>query len=187
MKNIAIAALFAFGLGGLSAYALLAPSLPQWDHSRPNGSAWTETQWPFPIDEWGVGKGFRCGAEACGTEVKLYIRPKIGFCNCTTGVSDDDELDRLSDFRLMGYRPAVLGSGHPITVSWMNGRSRPYAVDHSAKAGQSALAIAFNDHCDAIVATAVIAGNQPMTLEPYVLAFLNSRTIIAWTQTALGR
>jgi len=183
MRNTAIAALIAFALGGLSAYAVLAPSRPPHEHVKSNGPGWIETWWPFPMDEWGVGKAFRCGADACGSEVSLYIRAKVGFCNCSTGVSDDDELDRLSDFRLMGDAPSVLGSGHPITVSWMNGRSRAYAV---AQSEQAALAIAFNDHCDAVVATAIIAGSDPTAAESRVLEFLNSQTITAWTKTALG-
>ena len=65
----------------------------------------------------------------------------------------------------------------------MNGRSRVYAV---AKSEQAALAIAFNDHCDAVVATAIIAGSDPTAAEPRVLEFLNSHTITAWTKTALG-
>ena len=51
-----------------------------------------------PTDEWGRGKAFRCEAADCGAEVNLYIRAKIGFCNCQTGVSDDAELERLGDF-----------------------------------------------------------------------------------------
>ena len=80
------------------------------------------------MDEWGKGKAFRCAAANCGAEISLYIRAKIGFCNCTTGVSDDDELDRLSDFNLMGDKHSVLGPGHPITVAWMKGRSRSYTI-----------------------------------------------------------
>ena len=33
------------------------------DHA-PNGALhpqWTEVQWPFPIDQWGTGRAFRCG------------------------------------------------------------------------------------------------------------------------------
>ena len=63
------------------------------------------------MDEWGKGKAFRCKAADCGAEVSIYIRAKIGFCNCTTGVSDDDEFARLSDFNLMGEKPVVLSSG----------------------------------------------------------------------------
>ena len=38
----------------------------------------------------------------CGTAVTLYVRAKIGFCNCTTGVADDPELERIGDFELLG-------------------------------------------------------------------------------------
>ena len=46
-------------------------------------------------------------AADCGTEVNIYIRAKIGFCNCTTGVADDEELDRISDFDLFGNELAA--------------------------------------------------------------------------------
>ena len=87
-------------------------------------------QWPFPTDEWGKGKAFLCKAADCGAEINLYIRAKIGFCNCTTGVSDDDELNRLSDFNLMGDKHSVLGPGHPIAVAWMEG---PQPVLHGRR------------------------------------------------------
>ena len=57
-------------------------------------------KWPFPLDQWGTGRAFRCGAADCGAEVSLYLRPKLGFCNCATGVSDDEELDRVGDLEL---------------------------------------------------------------------------------------
>ena len=53
---------------------------------------WTEVGWPFPLDQWGRGRAFQCKAADCGREVKLYLRAKIGFCNCATGVADDAEL-----------------------------------------------------------------------------------------------
>jgi len=186
-RGSAIAALLAFAMGGgLSAFALLAPSPPVPNAGPSDRPVWTEVKWPFPTDEWGEGKAFRCGADTCGTEISVYIRAKIGFCNCTTGVSDDDELDRLSDYRLMGDKPSVLGRGHPIKVAWMDGRSRSYAVDKAGNSTHSALAIAFNDHCDAVVATAVIAQDRPAAAEPLVAAFLNSQTIVRWTKTTLG-
>src|SRR6185436_3428257 len=43
---------------------------------------------------------FRCSAADCGVEVSLYLRPKIGFCNCDTGVADEAELDRVADLEL---------------------------------------------------------------------------------------
>ena len=143
-------------------------------------------QWSRPIDEWGKGKAFRCAAADCGVEVNLYVRAKIGFCNCKTGVSDDDELNRLSDFGLMGERPSVLGPGRPIDVAWMKGRSRAYAIADPYRARSSALAVAFNDHCDAIVATAVVAHDKPAAIEPSIIDFLNSKTIVHWAELTLG-
>ena len=144
---------------------------------------WTEVQWPFPMDEWGQGKAFQCRAADCGVETNLYIRAKIGFCNCTTGVSDDEELDRLTDFRLMGDKLAAVGAGRPIDVAWMKGRSRAYL---DSDRGRSALAVAFNDRCDAIVATVVVASGRPLAVEGGVLEFLNGATIRRWAEVTLG-
>ena len=67
--------------------------------------AWTEVKWPFPIDQWGTGRAFACKAADCGAEVSLYLRAKLGSCNCTTGIAEDADLDRMSDFDLVGYNP----------------------------------------------------------------------------------
>jgi hypothetical protein len=152
----------------------------------PGKPKFAEVRWPFPTDEWGAGKAFQCAATDCGVEVNVYIRAKIGFCNCLTGVSDDNELDRLSDFGLMGDRLSVLGPGHEINVAWMKGRSRPYAIAEPYRAPNSALAIAFNDRCDAIVATAVVAHDRPKTMEASVIDFLNSEVVVHWAEVTLG-
>lgn len=188
-RTTVIAAVVAFALGGLvGAVALFAWALP--DRSAapapPSHPVWAEVQWPFAMDEWGKGKAFQCKAADCGVEVNLYIRAKIGFCNCTTGVSDDDELTRLSDFNLMGDKLSVLGPGHPIAVAWMKGRSRSYTIAGTFRTGQSALAVAFNDHCDAIVATVVAAHDRPTIIEPSIIEFLNSKTILSWAEVTLG-
>jgi hypothetical protein len=188
-RNTVIATVAGFALGGLvGASAFFAwPLLDRRaDLATPSHPVWAEVQWPYPIDEWGRGKAFRCGPADCGVEVNLYIRAKIGFCNCKTGVSDDDELDRLSDFRLIGEKPSVLGPGRPINVAWMKGRSRAYAIADPFRARNSALAIAFNDRCDAVVATVVVANDRPATIEPSVIEFLNSETIVHWAEVTLG-
>ena len=94
-----ILAAAAFVLGGLvGVYALLAERpLERGVALGAMHPVWSEMQWPFPMDQWGKGKAFRCKASDCGSEVSVYVRAKIGFCNCTTGVSDDEELDRISD------------------------------------------------------------------------------------------
>jgi hypothetical protein len=184
-RAIAIVIVAGLGLGALVAFAYQAWPLSTRarEVTTPSHPVWREAEWPFPIDEWGKGKAFRCDAADCGVDVNLYLRAKIGFCNCTTGVSDDDELARLADFQLMGEKPSALSVGNPIHVAWMKGRSRAYANE---KLHISTLAIAFNDRCDAVVATALIAHPHPAPIEPSVIDFLNSRTVIHWAEITLG-
>ena len=92
---------------------------------------WTEIKWGFPIDQWGGGKAFHCDAVACGTDVDVFLRPKISFCKCTSGVEDDAELERVADLDVFGDQHTALSPGHRITVRWMNGRSRPYSFPRS--------------------------------------------------------
>ena len=69
-----------------------------WQHlSSGDRPVWTEVVWPFPVDQWEGGWAFQCKAADCGIDVDLYLRPKIGFCNCKTGVATDEELDRVSE------------------------------------------------------------------------------------------
>lgn len=187
-KTSIMLAAAAFALGGLvGAYALLAERPVE--RGAATGAlhpAWSETHWPFPMDQWGKGKAFRCKAGDCGTEVTVYLRAKIGFCNCTTGVADDEELDRISDHDLLGGKLKALADGREIKVGWMKGRSRPFAVDGAPPVARSALSVGFNDRCDAIVATAVHGHDGSTTIEPFVLEFLNSRTVIHWAEITLG-
>jgi hypothetical protein len=181
-----IAGLSLGALTGLSAFFGWPMSVHSKALAPPSHPKFAEVRWPFPTDEWGEGKAFRCAAADCGVEVSVYIRAKIGFCNCLTGVSDDNELDRLSDFNLMGEKPSVLEAGHEINIAWMKGRSRAYAVAAPYRALGSALAIAFNDRCDAIVATATVAHDPPTAIEPSVIEFLNSEVIVHWAEVTLG-
>ena len=181
---IAIAVVTAFAFGGL--VAALASSGRLMDLAGMTSSTprpvWSEVPWPFPMDQWGKGKAFQCDAAHCGAVVNLYLRAKIGFCNCTTGVADDEELERLSDFDLMGKGTVTpLGNGRPIIVAWMKGRSRSYAISSA-----SALSVAFNDRCDAIVATVVQGRDRPDAIEPGVLEFLNGKTVLRWAEVTLG-
>jgi len=147
---------------------------------------WTEMPWPFPTDQWGKGKAFACRSADCGTQVTVYLRAKIGFCNCTTGVADDEELDRISDFELVGNRATAQGPGRPIAVAWMKGRSRHFDAEGAMGARASALSVGLNHRCDAIVATAVVAPGRAAEIEPSVLAFLSSRAVLQWAATTVG-
>jgi hypothetical protein len=113
------------------------------------------------------------------------VRAKIGLCGCVTAI-DDDTVDRVSDVDLIGGDRMALGPGRAIEVRWMKGRSRGYTVGGRGAAAGSALAIAFHDRCDMIVATAAI-DNKALTMqEGAVLEFLNSDRILRWAETAIG-
>jgi hypothetical protein len=147
---------------------------------------WAEARWPFPIDQWGTGRAFACKAIDCGAEVKLYLRAKLGSCNCMTGVADDADLDRMSDFDLLGGEFSALGAGQQVTVGWMKGRSRAYTLSADNRPGKSAISVVFNDRCDMIAATAVLPHDQAATIQPAVLEFLNSAMVLHWAEIALG-
>jgi hypothetical protein len=169
------------GIGGY----FLAAQPPQDRHRLVSGDrpVWTEATWPFPIDQWGEGWAYQCKAADCGIDVNLYLRPKIGFCNCQTGVADDAELDRVSDVDLFGSEGSARGPGRPITVHGMKGRSRGYAV--GAASAKSVLSLAFNNRCDVVVAT-VVAGDEPVAQEQAVLEFLNGDLMLHWAEAVLG-
>src|SRR3954468_4087752 len=130
--------------------------------------AWSEVAWRFPIDQWGIGKTFRCRAKDCGQDAELYVRAKIGFCNCTTGVADDEDLERVADFDLFGDRPAALAPGRVVNVRDMAGRARVYSVAAPGAGQQKILTIALNRKCDAVVAT-VIGRGDPADFETAAL------------------
>jgi hypothetical protein len=179
----------ALGLGGaIGAFALLVGhpagnTVSALNTPRP---VWTEVQWPFPMDQWGKGRAFQCKPADCGTKVDLYLRAKIGFCNCTTGVADDADLDRMGDLDLIGAKVSPLGDGRPITIAWMKGRSRAYTLTARNPPGKTALSVAFNDRCDMVVATAVLPHDRPAMIEPGVIDFLNGGTVLRWAEVALG-
>jgi hypothetical protein len=151
----------------------------------PPEAVWSEVAWPFPVDQFGRGKAYHCTAEHCGSDVKLYLRAKIGFCDCVSTI-EDDEVDRVGDVDLIGSERTALGPGRPISVRWMKGRSRAYALAARGSAAKSALSIAFHDRCDMIVATAAVAGDRPATQEETVLEFLNSDRVLRWAEVTLG-
>jgi hypothetical protein len=112
---------------------------------------WTEFNWPFLVDQWGIGRAFVCKSGDCGSEVKVYIRPKIGFCNCDTNPLDDSELDRVGDKDLIASTATASAPGRAVDVSWMKGRSRMFVTSDAPRT--EVVSIAFHDNCDLIVAS----------------------------------
>jgi hypothetical protein len=174
----------AFGIGAAAALLFyLAPAMT--GPAVAIHPVWIETKWPFPMDQWGPGKAFQCKAADCGADLKLYIRAKIGFCSSTTGVVDDNELERLSDFDFMNGPTVALGEGHAIDVAWMKGRLRTYAIANPARSRTTAISVAYNNDSDALVATVVANDAQP-AIEPLVIDFLNGELMRRWVTTTLG-
>ena len=147
---------------------------------------WREISWPFPRDGWPAGRAFRC--DACGGGlggVELYVRPKIGFCNCTTGVADDDEVDRVADLDLISPQFAPREAGRAVQVAGLSGRSRVYDLAMADGARHAAVGIALSQRCDLLVAVAQGAA-APRDLQRAVSDYLASREMHHWMVAALG-
>ena len=185
MRRATAIAIVAASLVSALAAALAWFGLPQRAAATAPRPAWTEVAWPFPIDQWGKGKAFRCKAADCGAEVNIYLRAKLGFCNCTTGVADDEDLDRMGDLDLVG-KVSPLGAGRPISVAWMKGRSRAYTLSAPNPLGKTVISVVFNERCDMIAATAVLGHDRPAAIESGVIEFLNGNTVMRWAEITLG-
>ena len=174
----------ALGMAGVLAGGSMTLGAGRQPANAGKPAAWSEVKWPFPLDQWGVGRAFRCEAAECGADISLYLRAKLGFCNCATGVSDDAELDRVGDLELLSAKFNGLRDGRAITVGWMQGRSRPYQVALRYGSPRTALAIAFNDKCDVVVATVV--ADDVSTAQGAALGFLNGDLVLRWAEKELG-
>jgi hypothetical protein len=129
----------ALGTAAISAQEIrISPATSSW--SEQNGRSCT-------------GQAFDCAAERCGRDLHLYLRAKIGFCRCATGVSDDDEIERVADLDLIGLDYKPLASGHPVSAGIMTGRARQFAVVRPLQPALPVLTLALSNKCNAIVAT----------------------------------
>jgi hypothetical protein len=113
------------------------------------------------------------------------VRPKIGFCNCDSGVADDDEVDRVADLDLISERFVAVEAGQPLRIAEMRGRLRAYELtmrDHSRRV---AVGIAVSRRCDLLVAVAhgngTAAGVQAIALK-----LLGSNDMTRWMLAAIS-
>jgi len=179
-SRLLLAAIAFFCLGGIAAFALARK--PSETAKAPGvgvPASWIEVAWPFPTDEWGQGKALRCQALKCGAGIQVYLRPKIGFCNCSSGLADDMELDRVSDFGLMGDGVVPVGEGKPIQVESMVGRTRIYSIGRPGDE-RFAISAAFNNNCDVIVATAIVDRSKVVVAQSIALEFLSTEYVLGW-------
>jgi hypothetical protein len=182
MRRLSIIAGAVLALGVLSSVAAVQYAAPPADARR--APAWREIAWPFPRDGWPAGRAFRCVSAACGGTAEIYVRPNLGFCNCGTGVADDDEVDRVADIDLISARFAPLAPGKVVRIAELSGRSRSYDLDMPGGARHAAVGIALSHSCDLLVAVAQGDG-RPSELHRAALEFLASHEISHWMIAAL--
>ncbi|MBR0893513.1 hypothetical protein JQ616_01020 [Bradyrhizobium tropiciagri] len=173
MRAWPVIATMLLALGGLSAVA-------GYEMAPPRGAQWHEIAWPFPRDGWPAGRAFRCGAAECGTDVEVYARPKLGFCNCDSGVADDDEVDRVADVDMISPRFVALRAGEVVEVADMHGRIRAYDLDGK----RTAIGIAVSHRCD-LMAVAARGGGDAARVQQATLKFLEGREIRTWMAAAM--
>jgi hypothetical protein len=174
---VIIVAALAFGaLSGVAAYQRLARGSSE--------AQWQEIAWPFPRDGWPAGRAFRCMSAACGEGSELYVRAKIGFCNCDSGVADDDEVDRVADLDLISPRFESRAAGQVVRVAGMSGRTRAYELTMADGARQAAIGFALSRRCDLMVAV-VQGGADDGALQSAARDFLEQHDMHQWMMAAL--
>jgi hypothetical protein len=165
----------------------LASSAPTREPAVQSGpAAWREIRWPLPFDPWGTGRAFVCAAEACGQRVELYLRPKIGFCNCTTGITEDEEIARVSDVEAVGADFAALSPGHVVAIGTMRGRAQHFSIRARMSDRRYALGVVASYRCD--VVTATLVGTEPIGPRAERMAFdlMNGSSLLTWAEASLG-
>jgi len=170
--SVAVAVLALGALSGGAAY----------ERASPSAGDWQEIAWPFPRDGWPKGRAFHCG-DACG-DVEVYVRPKKGFCNCDSGVADDDEVDRVADLDLMSERFSAREAGKVVRVADMPGRIRDYDLDMQDGSRRTAVGIAVSRRCDLLVAVAQGRG-EPSDVRRVALEYLGSAEMTRWMNAAM--
>ena len=161
-----------------------ASGVAGYQHVRTGGAGWREIAWPFPRDGWPAGRAFRCATELCGDEIEVYVRPKAGFCNCDSGVTDDDEVDRVADLDLISERFAPLEPGRVIRIADMPGRLRAYDLRMADGSRRAAVGIAVSRRCDLLVAVAQGKG-AATDVQRIALEFLGSDAVTKWMTVAM--
>jgi hypothetical protein len=172
----------------LSALAIAVCTLSgaaAYQHVGSGHEGWREIAWPFPRDGWPAGRAFHCDGKSCGDEVELYVRPKIGFCNCDNGVADDDEVDRVADLDLISERFVPLEPGRVTRVADMSGRLRTYDLNMADGSRHAAIGIAVSHRCDLLVAVAQGSGDA-RTVERAAQQFLASGDMARWMMEAMN-
>jgi hypothetical protein len=183
MRRLIAILIAALAFGALSGFAAYQKVRPLGDGIA--DADWQEIAWPFPRDAWPAGRAFRCRAAACGEGAELYVRPKIGFCNCDSGVADDDEVDRVADLDMISPNFVPRAAGRVLRVAELSGRARAYDLDMPDGSHHAAIGVALAHRCDLLVAVAQ-GKDASSGIERAALAFLGTRGMARWMAVAMG-
>ena len=146
---------------------------------------WREIAWPFPRDGWPAGRAFRCQSASCVQDSEIYLRAKLGFCNCDAGVADDDEVDRVADIDLISPHFAAHAPGQAVRVADLSGRARSYDLEVGEGSSREAIGFALSHRCDLMVAVIKGPAARPL-LDQAAQQFLASQEVRRWMVAALG-
>lgn len=170
----------------LGVVAIAGAALSAWAASRPAPPDWCPIAWPFPRDAWPPGLAFACAPATCGTEIRVYVRPKRGFCaNCETGVTGDAEVDGVADLDMIAADFTPLAPGQPFAAGDMAGRRRAYTLllPHGRTTPALGIAMTRRKQCDLVVAVA--EGAVTEQAERAIDALLTSDRVVPWIARAL--
>ena len=162
----------------------LITAIPALAADAPPPSVWREIPWPFLRDAWPSGRAFVCSAADCGVETSLAARVKIGFCDCSNGVADDDEVDRVGDVDLVNRAFAPLAKGDPVKISGIYGRKRLYATKEPKP--RRVMVFAGGRNCNAFVAMAISAAEFPPQALDAAEAMLDEPAFMRWVVEKAG-
>eukprot|EP01037_Dinobryon_pediforme_P008851 gene8851-8942_t len=148
---------------------------------------WQEIAWPFPRDAWPPGRAFRCTSEGCGLGVEVYVRPKIGFCNCATGVAGDAEVDAVSDLDMIAENFTPERPGERVDIAGMAGRSRAYALKLADGTTLPAVGTAISRKCDVVVAASQGRDVTTKRAQDAIATLVASPDVLGWLNGLLGK
>ncbi|HZP99246.1 MAG TPA: hypothetical protein VFB13_06895 [Reyranella sp.] len=144
------------------------------------GPGWHEMAWPFGRDAFPAGKAWR------NDDMRVYVRPKLGFCsNCDTGVVDDYEVDRVTDIDLIDENFVPAADGSRIHITDMTGRARLYRLKGPDGKPMLAEGIAVNFNCDLVVAVVTGSKIDDPAVRKAAHEFIESNTVQVWVNKIL--
>lgn len=152
-----------------------------WFAWRPAASEWQAIAWPFARDAWPPGLAFECRGAACGGDLRVYVRPKRGFCaNCDTGVTSDAEVDGVADLDMLAADFTPQARGEPLAIGDMAGRQRAYTLSlpHGRHSPALGMAMTRRKQCDLVVAVA--DGAVDDRAKAAIASLLSSDRVAPW-------